>query len=187
MFLYKFLDLPNIPSDLIRDINLPSSLVLREMGGPSYQLSNGIEVETYSSTHYAVSIKFEKWIKDYISNNYTDIGIRYTHSDNNKTTSIAHTDLTRNYTLLYNLNSAGGHIKIWQEHGYPIARTTPGYIVKDYSKLDLLEQVDTPNNQWYLLNSTVLHSVEGIVGTRINIQLGFANKKDLPKEWLTNK
>jgi hypothetical protein len=87
--------------------------------------------------------------------------------------------LTRNYTLIYNINNANGYIKIWQERGHPLLRNPPGYLVRDYSKLDLVEKIETPNNQWYLLNSAILHSVEGIGGIRVNIQLGFKTENDL--------
>lgn len=170
--LYKFLNLPKIPKNLLDSLQPSDSALVRTMKGPVY-LREGKSYTTFVGKHYAVTDELAQWIRENISNQFNDIGLRITDGNINRQNSIAHTDLTRTYTLMYNLDHAEGHINIWQETGFPILRNQPGYVVKNYDRLRLLESIETPNHTWYLLNSSVLHSVENTVRPRINIQIGF--------------
>jgi hypothetical protein len=142
------------------------------MKGPTYYREGGCQT-SFVGRHYSVTEELTDWIRNNINDQFNDIGLRITDGDRTKSNSIAHTDLTRSYTLLYNLDNADGHINIWQEKGSPLIINTPGYVVKDYRRLEMIEQIKTPNHVWYLLNSRILHSVENTTRSRINIQIGF--------------
>jgi hypothetical protein len=127
-----------------------------------------------SNPFYYANTDLEAWVRLRICREFNDMGVRFAFGKPDVNTAGVHTDETRHYVLMYNLDNGGGHLKFWQEKGQPLERDGR-YLVTDYSKLDLVETVETPNNRWYLINARVLHSVEGITSTRINVQVSLNN------------
>jgi hypothetical protein len=96
---------------------------------------------------------------------------------------LPHTDLTRDFVLLYNLKNGGDKAKIcfWQEENKEVYRERMLALNRG-SHLKLLDEMQSHENCWYLINARVLHSVENVSDLRVNLQISFEN--DLPKSIL---
>ena len=87
-----------------------------------------------------------------------------------------HTDPMRKWKLYY-LIERGGHAavtKFYKEHGRPAVRDLSDSNVV-CNNMDMLEEIDSvqwPEQQWVLLNTMVLHSVEFVEGLRYNLTVG---------------
>jgi NAD(P)-dependent dehydrogenase (short-subunit alcohol dehydrogenase family) len=105
----------------------------------------------------------------------TDLSQRVSVSNSTpeKDTNGAHCDLSRNYTLLYLLDSGGeDHQTVfYQEQDKPIQRSN-GERCPDHSRLTIIDSIKVPLRKWVLLNATILHGVINIPKPRISIQVG---------------
>ena len=165
MFLCKILDLPKVPTELVAPGALQESYV-----GWVHTLEDGSREFSANHPLYHVSEELKSWVNENIYSGYKKIGIKHAEGDPEHPFIGLHTDATRKYVLQYNLDSAGGKLHYWKEHGQPLLRDRRIYL-GDYNDVDLVEVVDVPDHTWHLINAMVLHSVEGINGTRVNLQL----------------
>ena len=44
--------------------------------------------------------------------------------------------------------------------------------------LDIIDQIEGPYNCWYLVNAHILHSVENLTRTRINVQVSLLSEHE---------
>jgi hypothetical protein len=66
----------------------------------------------------------------------------------------------------------------FQQKGHPVEREghpTNITLCDDYSQLEIIDQIQFPLNQWVLLNTNILHGVENVTGSRINLVVIFAS------------
>lgn len=86
---------------------------------------------------------------------------------------VAHTDATRDFTLIYLLESGGiNHRTVfYKEHDKPLVRERKT-VVRDYSLLEELASVRIPLKRWIILQSQILHAVENIPNHRVSFQIG---------------
>jgi len=125
-------------------------------------------------------IDFENWVKENITFHILDAGINYVtydDPDNLPISTGAHTDGTREFVLLWNIEAGGdaAELTFWKEKDQPLYRApkTPG---TDLSKLEFLNKTKLPENKWLLVDARILHSVENLTSTRISLQISFLNK-----------
>jgi hypothetical protein len=91
----------------------------------------------------------------------------------------AHADATRNYALIYVIDSGGKNVNtvFYQEKNQPLLRprtlAVDRLTVDDYSLLDEFEKVNFPTKKWVLINTRIIHGVENIEKIRIAYQIGF--------------
>lgn len=163
----KFLDLPPIPEALIE--NIQPGNIIRDYPGREYT-RNGATLTSAPSPFYTVSAELEQWIQDNICRDYNEVGIRYSYGGPESPSTVVHTDETRNYVLMYNLDNGGGYLSFWQEWGHGLVREGR-HLINDYSKIIRIGRHETPNFKWYLIDARILHSVESLKSTRINIQV----------------
>jgi hypothetical protein len=174
MWYCKFLDLPAIPDNLINqiDTNNPGVIMRDYKGWDHYK--DGVAIKSSDNPFYFASAELQEWLALNVCSEFNDVGIRYAYGKADVNTAGIHTDSTRKYVLQYNLDNGGGHLNFWQEKGKPLLRD--GRVtINNYNQVDLVESVQTPNNQWYLINAMVLHSVEALVSTRVNVQISLMN------------
>ena len=90
------------------------------------------------------------------------------------TPQLPHTDTTRKFVLLYNVETGGpdASLVFWQEDRHPILRER-GLAVDRGAHLKELERIPGPAGCWYLMNTQVLHSVENVSERRLNLQISF--------------
>ena len=120
---------------------------------------------------YRFNTEDEQWINDNITSEFERANSGVMFFDHEQ---LPHTDTTRKYVLLYNIETGGPNatLSFWQELGHSINRTR-GLAVDRGEHLELLESITGPDRCWYLLNTQVLHSVEGVSERRTNLQVSF--------------
>jgi hypothetical protein len=112
-----------------------------------------------------------QWAKTHIADEFLHIQISWTPI--NRKESGAHSDATRNFTVIYLLDPGGDNVvtSFYQEKNQPLNRPHKTF-VDDYSLLTKLATVCIKPRTWTVLNSTILHGVENIQRPRIAIQIG---------------
>lgn len=186
MFLFKELDLPHPPQELIDSVDFNRKPEKMEIGIHNKRnLSNwcgrsfkaGVNVRT---KHPA----FDTWVRHNITNEIVDAGVNYITIDDNTerpVSSGAHVDVIRKFTLIYLLEPGGPNVETlwWRELGYELVRP-PGTQVEDGNMLQKVDGVQIQKGKWTLIYTQVLHSIENIYKPRIAFQVSL-NK--LPEEW----
>jgi hypothetical protein len=167
MFICKFLDFPKIPKELI-DTVVPGE-VIREYPGRTCT-KNNIPFNTSFGIYYKVNNELTNWVKENIPVDLDFVGIRYQFGSAETPSQGVHTDATRDYGILYVVDTAGGHLEFWQKKGQDL-EFDEHTLVNNYDELNSLGTVATPIGSWYLVNGRVLHSVENILSKRVTIQI----------------
>lgn len=167
MFLCRTFEYPVVPQNLLYNIQLEK--IVREYPARTCQINNQ-EFTTSHGVSYEVDKELETWVKNNIDLDIDSVVIRYQYGTPEHNSQGAHTDATRKYVLLYTIDNAGGHLQFWQQENNPLELDTLN-LITDYNTLTKVESFDIPNNQWYLVNGQVLHSVENITHTRITLQV----------------
>ena len=182
-FTYKLLhNLPRPPKSLISlvdfdmrpEINNIATMGRRELidwkgyNGPALRNTRRIEQPFQND--------FDQWIKENITKDYQNSSLMYCPENNNSPSTGAHTDFTRDYVLMYNLNTGGEDAELcfYQEKNQPLVRDR-GTQAGEYKNLELIDSVKGPKDSWYLINARILHSVENIKKLRLNLQISFDN------------
>lgn len=111
------------------------------------------------------------WVRTNIVKDFIETGVRVSLPVSD--THGAHTDPLRKWKLYYLLERGGDSAvtKFYREPGYPIVRDQSDEHVI-CNNLDVLEEIDCvqwPLNQWVLLNTMVIHSVENVPNLRYNL------------------
>ncbi len=136
---------------------------------------------------------FRDWTKENISETFVDAGVNYTVINDtpdtgNGFTTAAHTDIVKDFTAVYLLQT-GGQDKylpptvFWQETDHEVYRP-PQTQGLDRSRLNEIKRVQIPLHTWVILEARVLHSVEHLLENRIAFQISFLNNP-IPDIWET--
>jgi hypothetical protein len=132
---------------------------------------------------YELGADWETWVRDNIMETFVSTGGRYSAGDNT-TIHGAHVDSRYNnvpvYKLYYLVDRGGEDATTYffQQKGHPVEREghpTSITYCDDYLQLDTIDQVQFPLNQWVLLNTNILHGVEDVTGSRVNLVIIFAS------------
>jgi len=92
----------------------------------------------------------------------------------------AHIDRTRNYTLMYLLETGGDDHQtvFYQEKGIGELIRPEKYHVDNYDDLSIVSVIRLQVNKWNLLQARILHSVENIAQGRRSIQISLDDFPD---------
>lgn len=123
--------------------------------------------------------EFLQWVRENITHEFQESNSGFMLFDE---VQLPHTDLTRDYVLLYNLNPGGKNATLcfWQEEGKELYRER--MVTSERGQhLKLIDSITGPFNCWYLMNTRILHSVENVEGLRLNLQISF--DKELPQSF----
>jgi hypothetical protein len=204
MWLYKFIDAPQLPPELedvvlalyhnpdreSQRINSNSYAndmkpdlagrlhpkdVIAIKDGKSYRNSRGFR--------YTLDQQVSDWIHQHLSDQYTDCGLSVIHGPDGLLAP--HTDQTRRFAVLYTFDTGGADVKtaFYQEDGYPVERELREFGT-DYDRLKEVHAVQFPLRTWVIMNTNVLHSVENLVSDRVQIQFGL---NSVPSDWSYTK
>lgn len=123
----------------------------------------------------ALSPSWEQWVKNNICNDIVDTGLSYADGAVQRPTSGAHTDGSRDFSLIYLVDAGGpeAELAIWRHRDYPILwdRHVAFTETKDLINLAVLR--GNPGC-WYLVNAKILHSTENLVRNRVGLQVSLA-------------
>ena len=205
---YQILDIPSLPTELeqqlwnlFRDPNKEQQrinhssyndqkrpeLANKPGFGDIVGVRDGEPVHTARTNRYQLPSQVQTWVDQHLTVNCTDVGMTILWGDKNKT-MLPHTDLTRNYAIMYTIDPGGSDARVdfWQAEGHDIHREMREYGL-DYSKLKNLLSVKWPLKKWILINPNILHSVERMTAPRVQIQMGIdivPNIAALHTEWI---
>ncbi len=139
-------------------------------------------IQWYGRRHQGVTHRrrpmgsdWEQWVRDNIWADFIDTGISYADGAPDRPTSAAHTDGSRDFSLIYSIDPGGpqAELAIWRHLGSPILWDRH---VCFTSTDDLVNLAVLPGNPgcWYLVNSKILHSTENLVRNRVGFQVSLA-------------
>lgn len=175
-------DLPIPPQEIIDGINLDITPDHAEYHayrrGPQRYLKNWDMAPTKAARNIRLSYDIlERWARENITENLLDAGINYVFVEpgTGPVSTGAHTDV-RNFVLLFPILQGGANAKLtfWREQGEDIIRPSGAEGV-DMSCLTMLEQITLSKKCWVLANTRVLHGVENLYSTRVNLQISLAD------------
>lgn len=165
---------------------LPIENTAINQGDPTYRnrtlLKDGKEISSRIQYGYALGSDWDQWVQENILSDYISTGGRLSVGTDTNTHG-AHVDSQHNGISVYKLyylidpGNADTTTVFFKEQGCSIERKgTKENICRcdDYSKLEIIDQVKFPVGQWVLLNTNILHGVENVSGTRINLVVMFA-------------
>ena len=174
----KMPDLPLPPQDLIDRVDIDSRPTTNDLGRYTQRwLVNWGDTAHKAGQNLRIKFpEFEDWARENIYKNIVDAGINYvnidTESETGPISTGAHTDKIRDFVLLFPVLQGGDDTRLtfWQEKGQETVRP-PATDVQDGNLLQMLDWITLPSDCWTLINTNVLHSVENLYSTRINLQI----------------
>jgi hypothetical protein len=190
MYRYRILDqLPTLPENLYQH-----AINILEQGGKdvtinptnseytSRVLKRGDESFPSTYTHRVVlGEEFKQWVRDNIVSSWTECSISKTWAAISHCQG-PHTDKTREFVLMYVIDSGGEHCRtVWyQEKGQPFHRPGRQWLtINDFDLLEEKESVFLPVGQWSIINTQYLHGVENIEHDRVVIHIGLDGDHEL--------
>jgi len=181
LWYYQMLDFPQLPVYLVskfdqlvkeRLLGLPDNVYTPQSPRTTDGYINHIQYKDLSEkksgsiVYHELTNEFESWIKGNITEQYKRVKFSIHHGD----IAPPHTDYLRDFGINYIHVLGGDNVKtVWyQEEGFPVVRD--GRCRQpNYQKLSVLEEVVLPVNQWHILRTDILHSVENLQSNRIRI------------------
>jgi hypothetical protein len=182
MIIYKELDLPRIPDELLIFKNNPRSYV-KDIGYNLHHEKNGRILKGCEYFNYELDILLLNWIFENIPGTKETVPFKQVSRplDGTIGTHIVHSDIRRKFALNYMFQLGGNNVTTswYQEKNKPLRRTKSeggkqadtGFV--DYLNLELLDSVVLKLNTWYLIATDILHDVDNIVDERSSISISF--------------
>ena len=190
---YKILDLPPIPEELLKfeDRRLVSDI------DTGYGLDHYKEGRKLTPCQYIYAQLLHPPLKAWIQATFgmrqparTAIQWQKLPPGASETTHIVHSDILRNWCINYILDTGGGARTTWyKERNRPLHRyrragqhqqSDTGFV--NYSDLEVLDSVCCQPKTWYLIPLTVLHDVDHITRDRIGITISLDEMSDIKPE-----
>jgi hypothetical protein len=181
MFMFTCLSMAHLPNPpevfiqrahgLARRTDLPDSVEYMstvEHRTRSVQ-RQGTIVQSRSQKGRDMGADWEQWVRENIVNDFLETGLRV--SEPVSDTHGAHTDPQRKWKLYYLLERGGDDAVtcFYKEKDQPVVRDLDDMVVcNNMDELEVIDRVQWPMHQWVLLNTMIIHGVEGIQGYRTN-------------------
>ena len=131
---------------------------------------------------------WDDWVRENIVDDFIETGLRV--SEPVSDTHGAHTDPLRKWKLYYLLERGGNDAVtcFYKEKAQPVIRDLDdGMVVcNNMDELEVIDRVQWPMHQWVLLNTMIIHGVEGIQGYRYNFTVSI-KPRDLADLYLPVK
>lgn len=117
---------------------------------------------------------YVSWVKENITTEFENASLNYVPEPPLIQTTAPHRDYTRDYVLIYNVDTGGNDVKLefWHEKDKSLVRD-PGAACGQRDRLELIDTITGLENCWYLTNATILHSTDYMTRPRINLQISF--------------
>lgn len=191
----KLNSLPKLPQNLVKKamgIALDESNSIPSTGELYKELSPKIwfrEIKDIDGTVYRgrPNIKFplddtfNTWVRDNICATHDGcfVNVVYQNNEGNGTTAPIHTDMSRDWVLIYLLETSNPdqYTKFWKENDKPVERDRSTFL-NNWDTCTEIGEVCFEIGTWYLMKTTVLHSIHNIKGGRrgrISIQVKVDN------------
>ena len=190
---YKKLNFPPIPEYIINSLesSLIDNTIVDDIGYEKKHIKNNKQLTACGySMGNVVNEELTSWLEQNIPDITSRFNILYqTQRSNNNipSTHIVHTDRLRLTALNYIIDAGGDNVMTswYKEDGKELHRSKKitgsqsdsGDV--DYKNLQLLESVRLEKDNWYIIDTRVLHDVDNITDTRKSISISFSHRKFL--------
>jgi hypothetical protein len=75
---------------------------------------------------------------------------------------------------------------VWyQQKDQPVIRQDLGCFITDYNNIEEIDQIKMQKNNWYVINSQILHGVESMTRDRITVQIGLWTLDNIKSDLLS--
>jgi hypothetical protein len=190
---YKKLNFPPIPDYIVNSLesSLIDNIIVDDIGYEKKHIKNNKQLTACGySMGNIVNEELTSWLEENIPDISSRFNILYQTQfslDNTPSTHIVHTDRLRLTALNYIIDTGGSDVVTswYKEEGKNLHRLqkTPGSQsdsgAVDYKNLQLLESVILEKNNWYIIDTRILHDVDNITATRKSISISFSHRKFL--------
>ena len=189
MNFYKKLNFPEIPAEILLNLKnkLYNTVVVPDIGYGITHIKNNKSLVSckYIYSHIACE-DFELWLKHNIPDVSIDSALMQSqHSINNlPSTHIVHTDIERRSSLNYIIDTGGEDVTTswYKEKNKNLHRESKsinqqsdsGFV--NYDNLELLESVNFQKNNWYVIDTRILHDVDNITNIRRSISINLFHR-----------
>jgi hypothetical protein len=186
MIVYKKLDFPPIPENLL-NFDLTPLYTVNDSGyGRSYKKNNN-ELIPCRVKKYKINHKPHiSWIRENVVDIKNTVKYVCVHEpiDSKSSTQIVHSDVKRKTVLVYIIDTGGDNVvTTWyrekdknlyrgKESGFKLCDT--GFV--NYDDLDIIESVKLEKKTWYALDGEILHDVDNIISERKSLHISFNDK-----------
>jgi len=169
----KFPDLPQIPKNLWPDLDiLEKNIDPLWHNTPRKATKDSVTIWQDRYARFEITPDLQQWIDKHVRNDYINIGLSYMWDGS---INLPHTDFTRDITLIYLFDTGGPNVKtVFYKFKNGDLYQANGCTPTNLDDLEELESVVIDEQCWAMVESTVLHSVEGKTRPRISLQLGFS-------------
>lgn len=191
---YKILNFPKLPEYLVDEIleivNNPLNVDpkkhqhqehvgYKEFKNRKLKKTNGQEITSVTINRFKISKSLDNWLKSHVHSSPQRQHIALYNSAS--TDMGPHVDADRNRVWMYVINAGGQKVEtVWyKESAAEITRpdlqnASDNYMntaICNYSKLIEIERYMIPSHTWVEINSSIIHSVEGLTTNRLAIQI----------------
>lgn len=182
--LTKELDfLPKLPQNLVDEamkIALDETRAIPQTGELYKELSpkiwfreikdlDGKIVRGRPNIKFPLSKEFNQWVRENIcaTHDGSFVNVAYQNKEGDGTTAPIHTDMSRDWVLLYLLEKSNPdqYTMFWKQNNHPIIRSRSTFL-NDWDDCEKIGEVCYETEKWYLMNTLVLHSIHNIQGDR---------------------
>jgi hypothetical protein len=182
-------DIPPVPEEYIELALATAKDKVGPIQSPTTAIQNtinnrvltrdGRQFVSRNSPRFGLEEYMGNWVNANISKEWCQIGVAtsivnkemgdpadYTHGP--------HTDVTRQYCLLYLIEQGNPDqdTVFWQEPGHGVHRKR-NHLPLNLGNLIRLDSIRIPMRTWVYFDVSILHSIENIHGSRIAIHVGF--------------
>lgn len=172
--------LPRVPDWILERLDIDARPVDESItqltGSADWQQQNYDWIRFPTSNNTAARKRFDQetvdWMLSNVASNFNTSNAGWQYFDAQQ---VPHTDITREWVLLYNLKLGGPNVELvfYQEPGKGLVNER-GAGFDDYSHLfEVMRVPSPPEHQWFMFNSQVVHGIQNQQSTRLNLQLSF--------------
>lgn len=189
---HKILNFPKVPTHLVNEIfevvKDPYNMDLKkhqdhtgykEFKNRQLKKLNGQEITSVSVDRFKISESLDTWLKNHVHTLPRRQHIAFYNSSSSAMGP--HVDADRDTVWIYVIDTGGHKVEtVWyREPEQKIIRPDLQNIaidymnaaICDYTKLVEIERYEIPAHTWIEINSSILHSVEGLDRNRLTIQV----------------
>lgn len=173
MILARQLDIPSLPKFLEHNF-IKSDTKLNIGPIRDFKETSGIIKKSTPATKYSITKQIQKWLDENIKKSYHRAVIMKCQTLNASDTFSCHTDITREWALIYYYKTGGTNtvLNYYRENGYELIRGLDKRC-NDYSKLKKIASFYPKETEWWLVRTDVLHDVKKMNSDRITLQLSY--------------
>jgi hypothetical protein len=143
-----------------------------------------LEGETYSSRYqvgYELGEDFDQWVRKNIVSDFVNATVR--RSEGKSPLHGAHIDNSRRWAIWYMLERGGedSRTRFYKLPGHPTEWPLEHRVFNNMDELVEFDSVKWPVNQWFVINTSIIHAITDVTGARTSLQIGVM---DIPYKFI---